>query len=379
MNGEAFFQQALQHFSRQNIPAANQALTQAAQFGHSMATLYLAEQYFRQRPDDAYQFLQQRWNAGVKGTLHRLVTLKAFFDEPDLTVADFKLLHSEAIAGHAESILILLNLSDGHKDQVFYAALLQRFAPRLLHDLALHDLTNQVKEYAEQNADIDDLLEYVCRSWFARTHHEPVLTVEKIGIKLYRKVISQLCCNYITLRLQPHLQPSMVHDPVTGKGIKNDIRTSDIVPITPDHLDWFCLEIDMILESLTGISRKRGESMNLLRYKNHQEYKPHYDAIVGQGPEFDKILSDGGQRVKTAITYLSDNYTGGETEFPKLGIRVKGNVGDVLIFDNWTRDGATLRDSYHSGRPVTQGTKWILTKWLRESSTHYGGMVYPMK
>ena len=110
MNGETFFQQAMQHFAHQNTQAANQALTQAAQLGHSMATLYLAEQYFRQRLDDAYQFLLQQWEAGVSGTLHRLVTLKAFFDQQPLSVEDFGLLHKEASAGHVESVLILLNL-----------------------------------------------------------------------------------------------------------------------------------------------------------------------------------------------------------------------------------------------------------------------------
>ena len=379
MNGEVLFQQAMQHFSQQNTGAANQLLMQAAQLGHSMATLYLAEQYFRQRPSEAYQFLQQQWNAGVKGTLHRLVTLKAFFDEQTLTSADFDLLHQEAMAGHVESMMILLNLSQGYEGHLVYVALLEEFAPGLLKDLGCGEMIENAKGLQLDTEQKNQLLDAICGQWHARTAHEPLVHVQNCNVKLYKNVVSELFCDYLILRLNSHMKPSMVHDPVTGEGIQNDVRTSYIAHITPEHLDWFTLELDMIIESLSGVSRSRGEALNLLRYENGQEYKPHYDAIVGQGLQFETIFKGGGQRIKTAITYLSDNYLGGETAFPKMEISVKGTKGDVLLFDNWSDDGNVLRDSYHAGRPVTKGTKWILTKWIRESTTHYGGIVYPKR
>lgn len=379
MTSEDYFQQAMQYYSAKNTNAAVEALKSSAALGHPMATLYLAEQYFRQDPKQAFQFLLQQWDKGVVGTLHRLVTLRAFFTDQSLELDDLKLLHQEAVKGHAESLLILMNLTLEHADHAYYAFLLQQQAPALLEDLDFSVLMTADQANEITQARIDDLLSFALRTWTQHADIKPCLTITTCGIAYYRQVISPLACNYYKLRLAPHLKPSMVHDPVTGEGIQNDVRTSDIVHVTPEHLDWFALEIDLIIEKLTGVSRARGESMNLLRYKNGQQYKPHYDAIVGQGLQFDTILQNGGQRIKTAITYLSDGYQGGETQFPKLGTKIKASIGDVLVFNNLDENGNVLRDSYHAGLPVTEGTKWILTKWIRESTTHYGNVVYPTK
>ena len=37
------------------------------------------------------------------------------------------------------------------------------------------------------------------------------------------------------------------------------------------------------------------------------------------------------QRILTALVYLNDAYLGGETEFTRLGLKVKGRKGDVLV------------------------------------------------
>ncbi|WP_100655740.1 prolyl hydroxylase family protein [Alteromonas flava] len=378
MNSEALFQQAMQFYAQQNNAAATQALEQSAQMGHPMATLYLAEQYFRVDPQRAFEFLQRQWERGVKGTLHRLVTLRAFFTEESLTREDFEFLYAEAQQGHVESALILLDFTQLHPNSGVFKQLIQQFAPGLLADLgvkvqSLQESSSLSKEDKEQ------LFDFALSHWQQLGVNTPIISMKACGIRLFQGVYSELACNYIKLRLQPHLKPSLVHDPVTGKGIQNDVRTSYIVHVTPEHLDWFALQLDMILEKLTGISRARGESMNLLRYENGQQYKPHYDAIVGQGPHFEQILADGGQRMRTAITYLSKGYIGGETQFPRLGMQVNATIGDVLVFDNLDESGNVDRDSYHAGAPVTEGTKWILTKWIRESATHYGSVVYPKK
>lgn len=379
MTSEALFQQAMQHYSAQNNAAAIEALTRSAALGHPMATLYLAEQYFRQNHQQAFQFLLQQWEKGVPGTLHRLVTLKAFFTNDGILVDDLHLLHKEAINGHAESLLVLMHLTLNHPDHTYYAFKLKLVTPQLLEDLGFTVSIGENDIKAFDQTRIDNLLSFAMQTWKKHADFEPCLSISKCGIAYYKNVFSSLACRYYRLRLAPHLKPSMVHDPVTGKGIQNDVRTSDIVHVMPEYLDWFGLELDLIIEKLTGISRARGESMNLLRYKNGQEYKPHYDAIVGQGLQFDTILKNGGQRIKTAITYLSDGYQGGETLFPKLGTKIKANIGDVLVFNNLDEDGNVLRDSYHAGLPVTEGTKWILTKWIRESATNYGNVVYPKK
>jgi predicted 2-oxoglutarate/Fe(II)-dependent dioxygenase YbiX len=109
------------------------------------------------------------------------------------------------------------------------------------------------------------------------------------------------------------------------------------------------------------------EPTNFLHYARGQEYAPHFDFFtqaeeVGFAHEFRTI----GQRVATVLVYLNDGYEGGETEFPKLGWRFKGNTGDALIFWNLSATGEREMDSLHAGRPVTKGEKWLLSKWVRQ-------------
>ena len=378
MNGENFFQRAMQCFGQQDTAGAIAALKSAADACHPMGTLYLAEQYFREDIEQAFSFLRQQWLKGVPGTLHRLVTLKAFFTQQDLTLADLKDLYQEGCKGHVESLLILAHLTVDEIPNNHFIGMINQLVPRLISDLGFADNVSKEVENTTE-ADLAPAFGVALRKWQRRADCLAEVSMQKCGIYLYKNVCGRLASNYIKLRLGPMMQPSMVHDPHTGKGIRNDVRTSYIVHVTPEHLDWFVLELDDVIETLTGICRSRGESMNLLRYAPGQEYKPHYDAIVGQGPQFDQILSDGGQRIRTAITYLSDDYEGGETAFPKLGLKIKAAIGDVLVFNNLTQDGNVELDSYHAGMPVEKGTKWVLTRWIRESTTHYGRVVYPKK
>ena len=72
------------------------------------------------------------------------------------------------------------------------------------------------------------------------------------------------------------------------------------------------------------------------------------------------------QRSKTAICYLNGDYERGATSFPELGISVKGEAGDVLIFTNVDAHGLPDPRLRHAGEPVTSGIKWIATRWIRQ-------------
>ena len=91
------------------------------------------------------------------------------------------------------------------------------------------------------------------------------------------------------------------------------------------------------------------------RYAPGQQYRPHLDTL----PNADN------QRIRTAILYLNANYQGGETAFPLLGFTVAPCVGDLLVFDNVDASGLPDPRSRHAGLPVTGGTKWVATRWIR--------------
>jgi prolyl 4-hydroxylase len=115
---------------------------------------------------------------------------------------------------------------------------------------------------------------------------------------------------------------------------------------------------------LSGTTEAQGEPLSVLRYVPGQEYKLHHDCLPGEP----------NQRVSTFIAYLNDSYTGGATQFPAADIEYRGDIGDAILFRNVQPDGSVDTRSQHAGLPVTQGEKWICTRWIRRTDFDPWGM-----
>ena len=64
----------------------------------------------------------------------------------------------------------------------------------------------------------------------------------------------------------------------------------------------------------------------------------------------------------TLISYLSDDFEGGETEFTRLGITLRPPIGSALLFYNY--EGARCnRLAEHRANMVTRGEKLVLQRW----------------
>jgi len=72
-----------------------------------------------------------------------------------------------------------------------------------------------------------------------------------------------------------------------------------------------------------------------------------------------------GQRVKTCLVYLNDDYEGGETDFPKLWLKFRGRTGAALVFENVLANGTGDMKTLHTGLPPMRGEKWLLSQWMR--------------
>ena len=109
---------------------------------------------------------------------------------------------------------------------------------------------------------------------------------------------------------------------------------------------------------------ERGEGLQILRYRPGAQYRPHFDYFDPAQPGTAAVLERGGQRVATLIMYLQVPSRGGATIFPDVGLEVAPVKGHALFFsyDRPHESTATL----HGGAPVTDGEKWVATKWLRE-------------
>jgi prolyl 4-hydroxylase len=70
------------------------------------------------------------------------------------------------------------------------------------------------------------------------------------------------------------------------------------------------------------------------------------------------------------LVYLNQGYAGGETEFELAGLTFAGGEGDALLFRNVDDSGQPDPATRHAGLPVTSGTKWLATRWIRQRPYH---------
>jgi prolyl 4-hydroxylase len=113
------------------------------------------------------------------------------------------------------------------------------------------------------------------------------------------------------------------------------------------------------------------EKIQMQLYEQGQEYQRHYDFFVHDDDHVEESKTSESilenNRIATAIIYLSDDFTGGDTWFPKLDIFIRPQLGKLLYFEyDYTREINDLTE--HAGCPVIQGEKYIATSWIRAQS-----------
>lgn len=139
-----------------------------------------------------------------------------------------------------------------------------------------------------------------------------------------------------------------------------DFRTSSSTHFDRSQSE-FIKQIDDRLCELINYNPADTEVMQIIRYQNGQEYKPHKDYFK------DNVLKDGKKnRFATLIVYLTDVEEGGTTSFPKVGATFCPKKGSALYFEYSNSKGDLDDRTLHSGDPVINGEKWILSKWFKQ-------------
>ena len=177
-------------------------------------------------------------------------------------------------------------------------------------------------------------------------------------IELISALFSAAECRYIQLLAAPWLEPAMILS-TSGEGMRDPHRDADNMVIAPMTEDLVIQAINRCIAAATGFPTGHGEPLHVMRYGPGQQYRPHHDAHAF-GPADQR-------RAATALLYLNDAYDGGETHFPELDIKVRGEVGDLLIFHNLDVDQLPDPRMIHAGLPIMSGEKWLATRWIRGS------------
>ena len=90
--------------------------------------------------------------------------------------------------------------------------------------------------------------------------------------------------------------------------------------------------IKSIISEHTNLPIENMEDLHIVKYEVDGEYKEHHDFFFPNEEYYESACTNrGGQRLKSALIYLNDNFEGGETHFPKLNKIVKFCAADSVL------------------------------------------------
>jgi prolyl 4-hydroxylase len=190
-----------------------------------------------------------------------------------------------------------------------------------------------------------------------------------LDIFIVRDFLDRADCETLIATIDAHRIPSKLLAPTADP----EFRTSESCNLDPN--DPFVRRIEAKIAGLLGIDPAHGETIQGQRYAPGQRFKLHHDFFERNQPYWEEMARCGGQRTWTAMIFLNAPESGGETTFPKVGVKVTPRPGNMLVWNNLNIIGEPNYFSLHEGQPVTAGTKYIITKWHRERPWSYSETV----
>lgn len=188
--------------------------------------------------------------------------------------------------------------------------------------------------------------------------------LEQPRVRVFENFATPEECDWLIARGRHLLGPAQVYHNAGAELQQHAGRSNSEASFELEASDTVLSVIHDRIARASGVPIEHFEVGKLLHYTPGQTFSRHTDFLQAGGG-MDAEIEARGQRVATFLTYLSDDYDGGETEFTEAGFKFKARKGDALMFLNVGADGAPDPMSTHAGLPTTRGEKWVLSLWLR--------------
>lgn len=174
-------------------------------------------------------------------------------------------------------------------------------------------------------------------------------------------------CDQLMTWAKPRLKPSTITDPLSGKTVISENRSSDGMFFRLGE-NALIERIEHRIADLIEMPVENGEGLQVLNYRPGAESAPHFDFLTPGNAENNASIARSGQRVGTMVMYLNDVADGGGTFFPEAGLTVVPKKGSALYFEYCNDMNQLDGKSLHAGARVLQGEKWAATKWMRQKT-----------
>jgi prolyl 4-hydroxylase len=171
-------------------------------------------------------------------------------------------------------------------------------------------------------------------------------------------------CNWLIQRGRGRLGPALVYDAVSRENQRHEMRTNSMALFDYATLDVVQFLVQERMSRTCRYPLQHFEAPTVLHYATGQQITPHFDFIDARAADYENQIREYGQRMITFLLYLSEDYEGGETTFPELGLVHRGSTGCGLFFINAHADLQPDRRMLHAGSPPRRGEKWIVTQFV---------------
>ena len=187
-------------------------------------------------------------------------------------------------------------------------------------------------------------------------------TDEYIEPQVFTDVITEEEKKYILEKAEPMFARSSV----VGSDKPSDARTSETAwihkddPVVGPMMKRICDQF--------GVPIENSESLQIVKYKPGTYYREHHDSCCDDNDACKNFAGNAGQRIRTILVYLNDDFEGGETHFPTLNKKLKAPPRGAVVLHPMsnTTPEACHPKALHAGLPVTTGEKYICNIWIRE-------------
>jgi prolyl 4-hydroxylase len=193
-----------------------------------------------------------------------------------------------------------------------------------------------------------------------------VVVHEDPRISRFPGFVSEQVCDWLIERARGRLERARVYDAQRKLDVIDDSRTNSFAVFNAMEADLVHLLVQTRMAVGCGQPVKHMEASTVLHYAVGETIGHHYDFVDPALPGYADEVRARGHRVATFLVYLNDGYAGGETIFPRIGVRHAGRRGEGLLFVNTLADGQADLRTLHSGEPPTRGEKWVFSQFVRD-------------
>jgi prolyl 4-hydroxylase len=184
-------------------------------------------------------------------------------------------------------------------------------------------------------------------------------------VRVHQNFVTDSVCAWLIEQARPNLKRALIYDPVGGKDIADHMRTNSAAGFDLMHADLVQVAVQWRMSAAVGISVQHMEGPTVLHYAVGEQITNHYDFVNPRIANYDAEIAQRGQRIITFLVYLNDDYEGGETDFPNLGLRYHGAKGHGLFFTNALPNGQADLRMVHAGLPPKDNEKWLMSQFIR--------------